>query len=85
MGPDLQIQNYLDIGKINVAERNLSRNEASPSPFRGGGAREWVPIKGARIFAHQINQPQAVWNCGNAANGINTKCCMESSQKHTPR
>ena len=28
MGPDLPMQNYIDIGKINVAEQNLSRNEA---------------------------------------------------------
>jgi hypothetical protein len=40
----------MDIGIINVAEQYSSTNEASPSPFRGGGARGWVPIKGAKFF-----------------------------------
>ena len=47
MGPDLPIQNYMDIDEISIRKQNLSRNEASPSRFTGGGARGWVPIKGA--------------------------------------
>ena len=49
-GPDLQMQNYMDIDKISIRKYNFRRNEASPAPFRGGGARGWVPIKGRRIF-----------------------------------
>ena len=49
-GTDLPIQNYMDIDEISIRKQNLSRNEASPSRFTGGGARGWVPIEGARIF-----------------------------------
>jgi len=46
----LKMQNYMDIDKISIRKYNFRRNEASPAPFRGGGARGWVPIKGRRIF-----------------------------------
>ena len=49
MGPDLPIQNYMDIGKIDVAEQNLSTREV-PRPGLRGGVRGGVPIEGARIF-----------------------------------
>ena len=47
--PDLQMQNYLDIGKINVAEQNSSTRKV-PRPGLRGGGRGGVPIEGARIF-----------------------------------
>ena len=56
-GPDLQIQNHVVICKIHIAEQNLSRNEASPAPFRGGGTRGRVPIEGARKFKLKQNNP----------------------------
>ena len=49
-GPDLQTQNYIRIDIISIQKLNSSRDEVSPSPLRGGGARGWVPIEGARIF-----------------------------------
>ena len=51
MGPDLPIQNYMDIGKIDVAARDLSTREV-PRPGSRGGGRGGVPIGGARNFAH---------------------------------
>ena len=51
MGPDLQRQNYLDIGEISVAARDLSTREV-PRPGSRGGGRGGVPIGGARNFAH---------------------------------
>ena len=56
MGPYLPIQNYLDIGTNSVAAYNLSTCGASPSRFTGGGARGWVPIKGARISTFEIHK-----------------------------
>ena len=53
MGPDLPIQNYMDIGKIDVAARDLSTREV-PRPGSRGGGRGGVPIKGARNFTIQI-------------------------------
>jgi len=49
-GPDLQIQNYMDIGKDSIRKQNLSRNEV-PRPCLRGGGRGGVPIEGARNFA----------------------------------
>ena len=50
MGPDLPVQNYMDIGKIDVAEQNLSTREV-PRPGLRGGGRGGVPLCGARNFA----------------------------------
>jgi hypothetical protein len=41
------MQNYMDIGKKTIAELNSTALKASPSLFKGGGARGWLPIKGA--------------------------------------
>ena len=49
MGPDLPIQNYMDIGKIDVAEQNLSTRDVPRLGLRGG-VRGGVPLCGARIF-----------------------------------
>ena len=49
MGPDLPIQNYMDIGKIDGAEQNLSTREVPRLGLRGG-VRGGVPLEGARIF-----------------------------------
>lgn len=49
MGPYLPAQNYLDIGKISVAARNLS-TRGVPRPCLRGGGRGGVPIEGARIL-----------------------------------
>ena len=54
MGPDMQTQNYLYIGKNSVVEQNSSRYETSPAPFRGGGMRGWVPIKRRENFGVQL-------------------------------
>ena len=48
-GPDLQIQNYVVIDKMHIAERNLSRNKV-PRPGLRGGGRGGVPIEVARFF-----------------------------------
>ena len=62
MGPSLPIQNYMDIGKIDVAEQNLSTREV-PRPGLRGGGRGGVPLCGARNFATEAEAQLAVVKC----------------------
>ena len=69
MGPYLQIQNYMDIGKIDVAEQNSSTRKL-PRPGLRGGGRGGVPLCGARDFAigtkskAKYNKDVKIHRCG---------------------
>ena len=51
MGPDLQMQNYRISTNTLSENKTLAETRHPPPGLRRGGARGWVPIKGAKILA----------------------------------
>ena len=68
--PKIKVLGLVRIILVTLAKLNSSTLKASPSLFKGGGARGWLPIKGAIFRSNTKTTAKAVVFIVYSSNGV---------------